>query len=121
MNIYFGAPFLILAIYFNLIELSSQYNTEVLKKGHLKLPDNKSIYYIKKNNKKVEIKNGKNRETDGLLDKHTLVCAFEKVGKKILVHKLMVNDKQVKSNITDYTVWSDEDTELYEIYFEEYL
>ncbi|XP_033217262.1 uncharacterized protein LOC117173020 [Belonocnema kinseyi] len=123
MKINVGAPLLTLAIFFSFIELSSQYNTDILVDDDKTLPDNLGIFYSTKNRKDIVIIDGHNQITYGLIHdaKRTMVCALEIDNEKTWVRKLIAKGQQVKVDDTKTYPWNKNDTNLYKLDFDKEL
>ncbi|XP_033217233.1 uncharacterized protein LOC117173001 [Belonocnema kinseyi] len=127
MKFHIGAPLLTLAIFFNFIELSSQYNKD-LTKDDMTIPDYLDIFYTMTDNLDVVAYDGHNAVVYGLI--HTadgqfaddrLVCALEKDNDRYWARKLMVDGRQVTVDAANYYYWTDDDTSLYQIEFDKVI
>ncbi|XP_033217954.1 uncharacterized protein LOC117173469 [Belonocnema kinseyi] len=123
MKIHIGAPLLTLAIFFSFIELSSQYNKELLLGDGITVPDNLGIFYSISNNLDILVSDGHNQDIYGLMHKKykILVCALEKDGIQYWVRKLMAKGQQVKVYAKKTYAWTDADTDLYDLKFDEVI
>ncbi|XP_033217141.1 uncharacterized protein LOC117172944 [Belonocnema kinseyi] len=123
MKIHVGAPLLTLTIFFSFIELSSQYNTTLLKDAVLTVADDMGLFYTITNGLDVLVSDKHNQNIHGLIDRkdNKLVCALEKYGDDYSVRKLMVEQTQVKSDASATFEWTDTDTKLYQLKFDKVL
>ncbi|XP_033217837.1 uncharacterized protein LOC117173402 [Belonocnema kinseyi] len=119
MKIHVGALLLTVAIFISFIELSSQYNDEVLEADTWTLLDNLGIFFNVTNDLDILVSDGHNQKIFGLIDDvdNKLICALEKYMDDYWVRALMVGDKQVKADGSNTYEWTQADTDLYQLDF----
>ncbi|XP_033216549.1 uncharacterized protein LOC117172582 [Belonocnema kinseyi] len=123
MKIHIGAPLLTLAIFFSFIELSSQYNTTLLKPDTVALSDQLNIFFTITNNLDILISDGHNQNIYGLRDdaQNIMVCALEKYGDDYWVRALKRDGKQIKLTGGNPYEWIQDDTDYYKLDFDKVL
>ncbi|XP_033217785.1 uncharacterized protein LOC117173374 [Belonocnema kinseyi] len=127
MKIHVGAPLLTLAIFFSLIELSSQYNKDILGPEDMSIPDYLDIVYTITDDLDVVAHDGHNKVVYGLMHvgatpaENRVVCALERDGEKFWARKLMVQGEQVTVDAANFYSWTDQDTKSYQIEFDKVI
>ncbi|XP_033218003.1 uncharacterized protein LOC117173499 [Belonocnema kinseyi] len=120
MQIYVRASLLTLAIYFNFIELSLQYNTTALKEGDRILPTFLNIHYSLTGKPRVLVTVENNPPVHGFIDPvdNAIVGLIEQVGSIRLARALMIGSEKIRVYNNGYGPLSNSDILRYQLHFD---